>query len=381
MAAGPVGAAVPLSKRIFDKYDFDGNGNITAAEFREMVYEMGYYLSDREMQMALLILDTNGDGMVNYNEFVAWWRTDDRFKKLHLSDEQYSLLQYCSTYFQYWDKDNDGVLNKEEFRPCYDDLVRNKVTESPFDRCFQTIDSSGEGLISFNEYIDWLIAIGSISLSSSSVTQVPATAVEEEGKRQKKTEEEKTSAKELERRITRATTVLKLTEQQQPITDSELVPMAKTLETIKAPVSSERLQRLETMREERFKQYRESTPQIIAKQLAQPGGEEAHMSRLRLVREVSEAHLLTGKKVVDKTCTHEFRRFKFHNPSFCDLCARRLYNEGLVGYRCRHCRYTVHDGECRVQIDPKKSTERDRRAGLRARIKARKSRSPAPRST
>src|SRR3989338_5654313 len=132
------GQNVPLSKRVFDKYDFDHSGCISMLEFREMVYEMGYYLSDRELKMAMLMLDTDGDGQVSYTEFLKWWRTDDRFKKLQLSDEQYNILQYCSAYFQWFDKDVDGLLNKIEFRDCHADLVRNRVTDTTFEKCFAT---------------------------------------------------------------------------------------------------------------------------------------------------------------------------------------------------------------------------------------------------
>lgn len=376
-----LGAAVPLSKRIFDKYDFDQSGTISPPEFREMVYELGYYLTDREFRMAILMLDTDGDGHVSYPEFLKWWKTDDRFKKLQLSEEQYNLLQYCSTYFQYFDKDRSGVLEKAEFQVCHADLLRNHVTDAPFEKCLASLDTNNDGLVSFNEYVDWLIAIGSISLTSEDVTVVPAsaaattdttTAVEE----LVKTAEEKDIQKEMKLRLERAESVLELQEEKKEIEEPDLKRISRTLVTLNKTPAPETLKRLETMRQERFEKYRNAPPPQIASIVAKPGGKEALVSRLKLMREQSE---LVLKRPIDNSCEHRFARFRFSSPSWCHLCAKRLYHDGLVGYRCRGCAYTVHDGQCRNEVDPKKKSRAVRRDAIKDRVRSRsrgRSRSP-----
>ncbi|MDP2437131.1 MAG: EF-hand domain-containing protein [archaeon] len=81
---GAGGAAVPMSKRVFDKYDTDKSGKISPAEFKEMVYELGYHLSDVEFDLAIKLLDKDGDKEISYSEFAEWWRTEDRFSKLQV---------------------------------------------------------------------------------------------------------------------------------------------------------------------------------------------------------------------------------------------------------------------------------------------------------
>ena len=376
------GQNVVLSKRIFDKYDFDGSGKITIVEFREMVYELGYYLSERELQMAMLMLDVDGDGSVSYPEFQKWWRTDDRFKKLQLTDEQYNLMQYCASYFQWFDKDLNGVLNREEFLACHSDLVRNRVTDASFEKCFATLDSNSDGAISFNEYIDWLIAIGSINLSSDDTTLVapaaasPASPVETE-QELRRSEDEKEITRSLKLRLQRAETILQLHADSQPVKDPELKSYESTLQKISADKASSadlslRQARVASMRMERLSFYRASQPAAIAQQLARPGGEAQLSQRLRMMREQSEAFL---KKPLDDKCAHQFARCKFKTPTYCYYCAKRLWGDAKTGYRCKGCHYIVHDGTCRDLVDPRKVSRQQRRLGIRERIKNR-SRSP-----
>lgn len=54
--------------RVFDK---DGNGYITAQELKIAMQEMGMPLSDAEIQMMIREKDVNGDGVIDYEEFVA----------------------------------------------------------------------------------------------------------------------------------------------------------------------------------------------------------------------------------------------------------------------------------------------------------------------
>ena len=47
-------------------------------EFRSLVYGSGYYLNDDELAAAVRIVDKDGNGTIEYNEFKAWWSQDDR---------------------------------------------------------------------------------------------------------------------------------------------------------------------------------------------------------------------------------------------------------------------------------------------------------------
>merc|ERR1711874_848128 len=54
--------------RVFDK---DGNGNISAAELRHVMTNLGEKLTDEEVDEMIREADIDGDGQVNYEEFVT----------------------------------------------------------------------------------------------------------------------------------------------------------------------------------------------------------------------------------------------------------------------------------------------------------------------
>merc|ERR1711974_217950 len=158
------GPPPPLSKRVFDKYDRDKSGFISPHEFKDMCYELGYFLSDDELTVAVKNLDRDGKNHIAYEEFSKWWKSDDRFKSLQLTEAEEKTLQVCVKYFQHFDKNRDGTISAEEFKELHPDLVKNKLTTKPIDTCLADLDEDGSGTVCFHEYIEWLIKIGSVKV-------------------------------------------------------------------------------------------------------------------------------------------------------------------------------------------------------------------------
>jgi len=163
----PGGQAQPISKILFDKNDRNHSGSISRAEFHDLCYSLGHYLKPEEAEQAFLMIDNDGSGGITYDEFLKWWRTDNRFEKLQRSDEEQALLHQCASYFQYFDKDRSGTLQTDEFRDTHADLVKNGFTAKSFEETLRELDSNGDGTITYNEFIHWLISIGSIKAKTT----------------------------------------------------------------------------------------------------------------------------------------------------------------------------------------------------------------------
>ncbi|KAF9186809.1 hypothetical protein BGZ51_001606 [Haplosporangium sp. Z 767] len=57
-------------KEAFKVFDKDGNGYISAAELRHVLTNLGERLNDQEVDEMITEADVDGDGQINYDEFV-----------------------------------------------------------------------------------------------------------------------------------------------------------------------------------------------------------------------------------------------------------------------------------------------------------------------
>ena len=60
--------------QVFDK---DGNGFISAAELRHVMTNLGEKLTDEEVDEMIREADIDGDGQINYEEFVKMMRAKE----------------------------------------------------------------------------------------------------------------------------------------------------------------------------------------------------------------------------------------------------------------------------------------------------------------
>ena len=168
----PGGAPKELSRVMFDKYDKDGSGTIDAAEFKFLVYDLGYYLGDTELKTGLEQIDSNGNGSIEYDEFKRWWTSSDRMEKLKLSDEQLASRQKAVEIFQAYDKERKGVIETKNFQAFHYRLKESGLTTLGPADALRDLDSNGDGTIQFNEYMEWITRIGTAKMKVMSEAMI-----------------------------------------------------------------------------------------------------------------------------------------------------------------------------------------------------------------
>ena len=63
-------------REAFDYNDRDGDGRIQLDEFSAMLDELEADMSAAEVEIGFKDIDTNDDGLVDFQEFVSWWGED-----------------------------------------------------------------------------------------------------------------------------------------------------------------------------------------------------------------------------------------------------------------------------------------------------------------
>jgi len=119
--------------------------------------DLGYHLSDADLHEAIKKLDKSGDKKIQFDEFSAWWNSEDKFKKLHGNAEK---LAGWTKSFKDLDKNHSGDLAGDEIKHLHAELSKKGVTDKSLDAFTHEIDANKNGKISFNEYVDWLLVHG-----------------------------------------------------------------------------------------------------------------------------------------------------------------------------------------------------------------------------
>ncbi len=138
--APPAAAAAAAAglKELFKSIDEDKSGTITVAEMRKALSQWGHKISEADLSHLMSVADVDGDGLIDYNEFVA--------STMHLSKlEKEDLLQKA---FSQLDKDGSGTISVQELAASlkqfgvYDDASA----------LLATADANGDGTIDYVEF-------------------------------------------------------------------------------------------------------------------------------------------------------------------------------------------------------------------------------------
>jgi|EP01049_Picozoa_sp_SAG25_P007114 hypothetical protein len=61
---------------LFQQFDVDGSGSVDAEEISALCRRLGVEMSEEQLDAAMLSMDKDGSGEVDYNEFLAWWTSE-----------------------------------------------------------------------------------------------------------------------------------------------------------------------------------------------------------------------------------------------------------------------------------------------------------------
>eukprot|EP00301_Raphidiophrys_heterophryoidea_P027390 c9636_g1_i1.p1 GENE.c9636_g1_i1~~c9636_g1_i1.p1 ORF type:complete len:183 (+),score=65.82 c9636_g1_i1:61-549(+) len=126
----------------FTLFDADGNGTIETEELLNVMNHLGghvhYQLADVEKMIRLV--DDNGDGKIDFGEFVELMTKSHKSEKEELRDA-----------FNVFDKDGDGCISKKEISEVLNSLGQT-LTDQELDLIMKYVDTDNNGTVDFDEF-------------------------------------------------------------------------------------------------------------------------------------------------------------------------------------------------------------------------------------
>lgn len=145
--------------RVFRIIDDSGNMQLTRDEVKFGLLDFGLDFSDSKMELVLDAFDRNGDGNINYDEFLRGLRGKMNKKRRELVLMAFDVV----------DKDGSGMLTVEDLAECYDtslhpDVVDGSATQEEVLREFmgQWDTLKRDGIVTKEEFLD---SYGDVSAS------------------------------------------------------------------------------------------------------------------------------------------------------------------------------------------------------------------------
>ncbi|KAL2643795.1 hypothetical protein R1flu_011382 [Riccia fluitans] len=129
--------------------DSNGDGKISEEELGAMWRRLGEKLSQKELRLMIREADMNGDGVLDLQDFVAF------FKSMMVHPEIDDPIQHADDIRLAFDLSafaHDGLISAAELETAMKKVTRKKVSAADCAAMVRYLDSDGDGLVNFNEF-------------------------------------------------------------------------------------------------------------------------------------------------------------------------------------------------------------------------------------
>ena len=133
---------------MFTKLDADHNGFLTFEELEAGMSDIAkiFHLEEDDVKEMLRAADNNGDGQVDYTEFIAAAMQKDLMLK----------RENLKSAFRLFDVNGDGTVTKDELKAVFGGASRG---EDVWDQIMNEVDKNNDGEISYEEFEDAMMQI------------------------------------------------------------------------------------------------------------------------------------------------------------------------------------------------------------------------------
>ncbi|CAE5964147.1 unnamed protein product [Arabidopsis arenosa] len=133
---------VEVIRNMFTLMDDDNDGKISYLELRAGLRKVGSQLGEPEIKLLMEVADVNGNGCLDYGEFVA---VIIHLQKME-NDEHFRQA------FMFFDKDGSGYIESEELREALTDELGEPDNSVIID-IMREVDTDKDGRINYDEFV------------------------------------------------------------------------------------------------------------------------------------------------------------------------------------------------------------------------------------
>ncbi|KAK1373320.1 Calcium-dependent protein kinase [Heracleum sosnowskyi] len=133
---------VEVMRDMFTLMDTNNDGKVTYQELRDGLRKVGSQLAEPEIKMMMDVADVNGNGVLNYGEFVA--------VTIHLQKMEND--EHIHRAFMYFDKNSNGYIELDELRQALAD-ESGETNDNVINEIMREVDTNKDGQISYSEFV------------------------------------------------------------------------------------------------------------------------------------------------------------------------------------------------------------------------------------
>jgi calcium-binding protein CML len=132
-------------KKIFNKFDKNGDGKISCNELKDILHALGSRTSSDEVQRIMSEIDKDGDGVISLDEFTDFHLAGSS------SDDSLSYTRELRDAFDLYDLDKNGLISAGELHAVLKRLGE-KCTLVDCSKMISAVDVDGDAHVNFEEF-------------------------------------------------------------------------------------------------------------------------------------------------------------------------------------------------------------------------------------
>lgn len=135
-------------KWAFDKFDSNNDGKISPEEYKAALKALDREIADSEVVKAFQVVDSDGDGYVDFKEFVEMFKMGGG-----------SNASEVQSAFKVFDLDGDGKISAKELSQVLKQLGES-CSMKACQNMVKGVDMDGDGFIDIDEFTKMMLSTG-----------------------------------------------------------------------------------------------------------------------------------------------------------------------------------------------------------------------------